>query len=93
MRNKAHRFTTAKRITSEARRFVLWLVCFGVALIWAIVENAKIGDFYGFGVLLGALIVVTALASFVITSELCEYEERKQMGRRIARRLAEEKNK
>lgn len=93
MKNKAHRFTTAKRLTSEGRKFVLVLVLVGVALIWAITENAKIGDYYAFGVLLGALIVVTALASFVITSELCEYEARKQIRRRIARRLAEEKNK
>ena len=93
MKNKAHRLTTAKRLTSEGRRFVLALVLGGVALVWAIIENAKIGDFYGFGVLLGALIVITALASYIVTSELCEYEERKRAKIRIARRLAEEKNK
>ena len=92
MRNKVKRLTTAKRLTSEARIFVLALVLGGVALVWAIVENAKIGDFYGFGVLLGALIVITALASYIVTSELCEYEEQKRNKRRIARRIAEEKN-
>jgi len=58
------------KITREARLVVSLLVVAVFVLAWWITEAGKLGDTYGSFVLIGALVFVSAMASFIVTDEV-----------------------
>ena len=58
------------KITKEARLVVSLLIVSVFVLAYWITEAGKLGDIYGSFVLLGALVFVSATASFIVTDEV-----------------------
>jgi hypothetical protein len=69
--------TTANKITREARIVVALLIASVFVLAWWITEAGKLGDTYGQLVLVGALVFISAIGSYIVTSELRDIQSRK----------------
>lgn len=69
--------TTANKITREARIVVALLIASAFVLAWWITEAGKLGDTYGQLVLIGALVFISAIGSYIVTSELRDIQSRK----------------
>ena len=76
--------TTANKITREARIVVALLIASVPILAWWITEAGKLGDIYGQIVLIGALVFISAIGSYIVTSELSDYNA-KQLRARMSR--------